>query len=1175
MPENQLRISIWNMRGFSSSVPYLRSLLANNDLVIVTEHWLHENRLSRFDEVADGLAFSAKASKAASSDNYGCVRGQGGVAIIWHRSVKGITDIKNLVHDRITGVRFETNSRQVICIYGVYLPTCGSPEGYAPVIDDLVEIVEAREEGSFVIIGGDINGDLGSITGTRSQRAPSDRGIQFYEVVEKFNLYVCNLNDVASGPIDTFQGPTGSSTIDYVCIPQVLSQDLLTCVTSDNDPLNTSDHESVSITLRVDRIPTIEHSIRKPTLRWDKLSKVQIHDLFTHTVGRALNSVIINLNEGISSKEEIDVHLDKISEILLSGARKIPTSKFRKFNKPFWNDRLSQLKRTKVTMFRKWNEAGRPREPDAVVWLDHKRAKQMFRKELKMVSRRYENEQILRAVHDAELDRNSFWKVVKKSRNPSCACVNAIKNDANKVVYDSGEILEAWKQHFARLCTPSDDPSFDREHFSDVTKWVNDYNLQHDQDEFLSDPIRYDEVERAISKLHLKKACGFDNVSSEHLKYAGPNLIYALTQIFNLIIAWEYIPINMRRGIQVPLYKGKKTCTLDRNNYRGITLLTNYNKVFEMVIWLRLEKWWINSEVISGLQGACRKKQSCIHTAYLLQETVSSALEHNNNVFVAFFDVSKAFDTVWTDGLFYKLYKMGIRGRIWRILYRSYQDFYCRVKVEHKFSEWYQMRCGIHQGGFLSLVKYISFINELIVEIQSSGLCCSVVGIPSTPPGYADDIATACTSKRKIDKVLDIVDNYGKTWRFNFNAKKSAILVYGEEKKLNSLNASNRVFKLGGSRVLERQSYDHVGVKSCLFQDDESRVLEKITKGRRALNACAGVGIRKNGLTMMTCNIIFWSIVIPIVTFGCEIWGITEKDYDNLLNFQNNAGKRIQRFPARSPNCSSFFGLGWTRITTYIFVKKLLFAMSILRLDEQSVIRRVFLERFTFYINNMKQCRENKSRSPTFDLLNSATRFGVLSQLCDIVTGRMLPYSKKAWSNIIWNKAWQIDDLFWESTRILHKNNEVLHCAMSRSRYLSWWELSDKFPHLIRICENMAKLLSGASRLKCDDTRLKGLTQSFRNCSRCDMYTAENLHHLVMQCPATDTIRKRMYEDLYKYDDKIRQVVCEKPDKVFNWMVGGNIENTLAGEMYYVWTITGTAINEMYRMVLKDRAGVG
>ena len=116
---------------------------------------------------------------------------------------------------------------------------------------------------------------------------------------------------------------------------------------------------------------------------------------------------------------------------------------------------------------------------------------------------------------------------------------------------------------------------------------------------------------------------------------------------------------------------------------------------------------------------------------------------------------------------------------------------------------------------------------------------------------------------------------------------------------------------------------------------------------------------------------------------------------------------------------------------------------------------------------------------------------------------------KKAWSDIIWNKAWQIDDLFWESTMILHKNNEVLHSAMSRSRYLSWWELSDKFPHLIRICENMAKLLSGASRLKCDDTRLKGLTQSFRNCSRCDMYTAENLHHLVMQCPATDTIRRR------------------------------------------------------------------
>ena len=33
--------------------------------------------------------------------------------------------------------------------------------------------------------------------------------------------------------------------------------------------------------------------------------------------------------------------------------------------------------------------------------------------------------------------------------------------------------------------------------------------------------------------------------------------------------------------------------------------------------------------------------------------------------------------------------------------------------------------------------------------------------------------------------------------------------------------------------------------------------------GREALNADSGLGIRKNGLNMATCNRIFWSVVVP------------------------------------------------------------------------------------------------------------------------------------------------------------------------------------------------------------------------------------------------------------------------------------------------------------------------
>ena len=58
--------------------------------------------------------------------------------------------------------------------------------------------------------------------------------------------------------------------------------------------------------------------------------------------------------------------------------------------------------------------------------------------------------------------------------------------------------------------------------------------------------------------------------------------------------------------------------------------------MLEILLWNRIEGWWNTSRIISGLQGACKKGQSCVHIAMLLQETVSRALETNRNVFVSY-----------------------------------------------------------------------------------------------------------------------------------------------------------------------------------------------------------------------------------------------------------------------------------------------------------------------------------------------------------------------------------------------------------------------------------------------------------------------------------------------------------------------------------------------------------
>ena len=340
---------------------------------------------------------------------------------------------------------------------------------------------------------------------------------------------------------------------------------------------------------------------------------------------------------------------------------------------------------------------------------------------------------------------------------------------------------------------------------------------------------------------------------------------------------------------------------------------------------------------ISPLQGAGRKGVSCLHTAMMLQETINSKLENGCKVFVTYFDVSKAFDSVWVNGLFYQLRNLGLVGTIWRLLYKIYVNFVCKVRIGGTLSDWYSMTCGIHQGGYLSLVKYISFINSLVVQLEEFELCCMIDYSHTSPVRYADDLATACIAKSNVDIIMQIAYRHSCTWKYRFNARKSAVLVFGETQCETNRFCLERQYKIGNEKVHERPNYDHVGVKSSINGNFSARTCEKIKKGRRAFYSAIGVGIKRNGLNMSTCNLIFWSVVVPITLFGSELWVLSQQDINDLEDFQQPIGRRIQRFHSRSPKQTSFRGLGWLMLETSVYAKKILFLRSILGMCDQSV----------------------------------------------------------------------------------------------------------------------------------------------------------------------------------------------------------------------------------------------
>ena len=854
---------------------------------------------------------------------------------------------------------------------------------------------------------------------------------------------------------------------------------------------NTSDHNPVFATCRMRAIPNPVISNANPrVLKWSKLGTDIITDKYTKQVQLACHEILASYSQLVPTRDTVDELIDTLSKCLHEAASRLPRSKFKKHLKPFWCHEMNLLKFDKIRTYKIWVDSGRPRDNGDAIRANYIASKKAFNRRLHVLANEYENENIRRIIESAEVSSNTFWNILKKCRGSNNSKVFAVKNNAGSIVHSLSDVLEVWRTHFSQLCTPKCDPSFDNQHFEEVNRKVDLWCTLNDKDMFLCNAFSSQEVVEAISKLNCGKAPGLDNITAEHLKHGGEVLPEIIAMLFNWIVNIEYIPRNFREGIQIPLHKGKNTSITDPDNFRGITLLSIYSKLFEIIIWKRMEQWWMDK--ITPLQGAGRKGVSCLHTAMMLQETVASKLEAGFKVFVTFFDVSKAFDSVWVNGLFFQLRKMGIIGTIWRLLYKMYVNFRCKVRIGGTLSDWYDMTCGIHQGGYLSLVKYISFINSLVVELENSKMCSVINPLCTSPVSYADDLATASTAKCNFDRIMQIAYVHSCKWRYRFNARKSAVLVYGESQCDRKKYQKDRHYKIGEDRVYERLDYDHVGVKACANRTYSTRTLEKIKKGRRAFFSVAGVGIKRSGINMATCNLIFWSIIVPITLFGSELWVLQDQDLADIELFQRQIGRRIQRFHPRSPVQTCFRGLGWLRLETFVCAKKVLFLRSVLCMHENSTYRRLLINRFESFINDSHVACINEYHSPIFDIFRVAIMFGMMGMVARMIRGTHF-YSKVMWKKEVWRNAWLVDNNDWTNTAPLFRDAHYLNIVLNdTTQYLAWWELSNQRPECMYMCENMSRLVCRCSNLKSDCVMYKGTNLSVRACDKCCNFQEEN-----------------------------------------------------------------------------------
>ena len=151
--------------------------------------------------------------------------------------------------------------------------------------------------------------------------------------------------------------------------------------------------------------------------------------------------------------------------------------------------------------------------------------------------------------------------------------------------------------------------------------------------------------------------------------------------------------------------------------------------------------------------------------------------------------MAKAYDKVRRNGLWYKLWKAGIRGKMWRVLKNIYNKVESSVLLGDNRTEFFEIEVGLRQGCILSPLLFNIFINDLKDVVTKLGKGVRFGNSRISMLFFADDIVLLAESREDLEAMLQVVFEYSLKWRLKFNYDKCNVIRFD--------NQQNKVINYG------------------------------------------------------------------------------------------------------------------------------------------------------------------------------------------------------------------------------------------------------------------------------------------------------------------------------------------------------------------------------------------
>ena len=460
-------------------------------------------------------------------------------------------------------------------------------------------------------------------------------------------------------------------------------------------------------------------------------------------------------------------------------------------------------------------------------------------------------------------DPKAFWNLVKKMRN-----WGKQNNDPSKSIPPS-----EWLYHFQEL--------FREKHQTcpNVQQELNECEGQPAFSE-LDFRISPDEITLALSRLKGKASTGKDNISGNLLKHGQNEILPALKIIFNTIFTNVSYPKIWAEKYLIPILK--KGDNSDPHNYRGIAVGSSLSKLYSLILLNRLEKRLQTEKLLSPHQIGFIKGHRTADHIFVLSSIVNKIVKkERKNLYVAFIDFQKAYDTINRNLLFLKLQQWNINGLFYKNIKSLYDSVNYSVKVEGGYLETITSHLGLIQGGILSPILFNIFIDDIRHAFDESCHPVMTLGTPISHILYADDLVLLSTTESGLKACLDKLSIFCLKWQLTLNPSKSKIIIFNHQGRLLRGN-----FTFNNQTLEIVKSYTYLGLEITASGSYTAAKVALMEKARKAMMPLIST-VAQFHMPINYSLHLFDSFVKPIALYNAENWAVLTTH--QRISLENNS----------------------------------------------------------------------------------------------------------------------------------------------------------------------------------------------------------------------------------------------------------------------------------------------